>query len=45
MFFHLNHVNIVVDQLAIIENDYIFFAWIMSNDDVIMSTLKNKLQL
>jgi hypothetical protein len=34
-----------IDQLTIIEDDDLFFQQIVSNDDAIMSTLKNKLQL
>ncbi len=35
----------IIDQLTIIEDDDLFFGQIVSNDDAIMSTLKNELQL
>jgi len=35
----------IIDQLTIIENDDSFFGQIVSNDDIIMSTLKHELQL
>ncbi len=44
-FFHLNLVTIVVDQFIVVEDEDLFFGQIVSNDDVIMSTLKNELQL
>jgi hypothetical protein len=45
LFFHLNLVKAVVDQLIVVEDEDLFFGQIVSNDDVIMSTLKNELQL
>jgi len=34
-----------IDQQTIIEDDDLFFGQIVSNDDAIMSALKNELQL
>ncbi len=45
VFFHLNLVRAIVDQLIVVEDEDLFFGQIVSNDDVIMSTLKNELQL
>jgi hypothetical protein len=44
VFFHLNLIREVVGS-TIVENDDLFFGQIVSNDDTIMSTLKNELQL
>ncbi len=44
VFFHLNLIRATI-ELVTIENDDLFFGQVVSSDDVIMSTLKNDLQL
>jgi len=44
IIFHLNPITEVVES-TVVEDDDLFFGQIASNDDAIMSTLKNKLQL
>jgi hypothetical protein len=44
VFFHLNLIRATI-ELVTIEDDDLFFGQVVSSDDVIMSTLKNDLQL
>ncbi len=44
VFFHLNLVRATI-ELVTIEDGDLFFGQVVSSDDVIMSTLKNDLQL